>query len=165
MRKIEPTQPTAASKPSAMSSTAASEQKPRGTKGGVMRFLFRVAFWLSIVVILLPTPPAEQKPGEPRIGTSEALSAASATYADMKQFCVRQPDACTVGSQALTQFAQKAQAGAKMLYEFLSEKVGRDHTASVPEGAPTRSGPQNTLTSSDIAAGWRGPPLRKETEP
>ena len=43
---------------------------------------------------------------------------------DMSQFCARQPDACEVGSQALTQFGHKAQASAKWVYDFLTAKLG-----------------------------------------
>jgi len=125
-----------------------------------MFFLIRTAFWLSIVVMLLPTPQSMKTP-ESNVGATQAISAATATVSDMRQFCARQPDACEVGSAALTQFGHKAQASAKWLYEFLSEKLGTDHTASVkgePKAVPVEIDPsQNTLTSADTAPAWRGP--------
>jgi hypothetical protein len=125
-----------------------------------MFFLIRTAFWLSIVVMLLPTPQSIKAP-ESNVGATQAISAASATVSDMRQFCARQPDACEVGSAALTQFGHKAQASAKWLYEFLSEKLGTDQTASVkgePKAVPVEvDSSQNTLTSADTTPAWRGP--------
>jgi hypothetical protein len=127
-----------------------------------MFFLIRTAFWLSIVIMLLPTPDSMKTEGG--VGATQAISAASATMSDMKQFCVRQPDACEVGSQALSQFGRKAQASAKWLYEFLGEKLGNDQTAAVSRGSrDSKAAPsevdssQNTLTASDTSPSWRGP--------
>src|ERR1043165_3422940 len=127
MRKICRTEPTPPSMASAsLSSTAAN--KLLGTKGRVMFFLLRTAFWLSIVVMLLPTPDSMKAPEG--VGAAKAVSAASATMSDMGQFCTRQPDACEVGSQALTQFGHKAQASAKWVYDFLSEKLGTENATT-----------------------------------
>jgi hypothetical protein len=132
-----------------------------------MFFLIRTAFWLSIVVMLLPSPGNVKAP-ESNIAAGQAISAASATMSDMKQFCVRQPGACDVGSAALTQFGYKAQASAKWLYEFLTEKLGSsDHTASVKREpkAPVNVDPsQNTLTSSDTTPAWRAPQQQAEAK-
>ena len=50
---------------------------------------------------------------------------------DMQQFCERQPVACEVGSQTAVTLGQRAQAGAKILYEFLHERFGGDEPATV----------------------------------
>ena len=129
-----------------------------------MFFLIRSAFWLSIVVMLLPTPDSMKTPDG--VGAAKAVSAASATMSDMGQFCVRQADACEVGSQALTQFGHKAQASAKWLYDFLTEKLG-DHSVAArqPAAAPVVSdGSQNTLTASDTAPAFRGPVRQAEAK-
>jgi hypothetical protein len=123
-----------------------------------MRFLLRAAFWLSVVVLLLPASPSA--PGASGPSASEAMSAANAAVADMRHFCSRQPDACAVGSQALNQFGHKAQAGAKMLYDFLTDKLGADANpgataTQTPEHASKSS--QNSLTPADLAPAWRGP--------
>ncbi len=132
-----------------------------------MFFLIRTAFWLSIVIMLLPTP-ASIKPPESSVGAAQAVSAASATVSDMRQFCARQPDACEVGAQALTQFGHKAQASAKWLYEFLSEKLGTEQTASIArEPKPTMvdlDASQNTLTAADATPAWRGPQRQAEAQ-
>ena len=132
-----------------------------------MMFLIRTAFWLSVVVLVLPTPESIKVP-ESNIGTTQAVTAASAAVSDMGQFCARQPDACKVGSQALTQFGYKAQASAKWVYEFLTEKLGPTQTGSVA-AEPARVAPvdldvgsRNTLTPSDTAPVWRGPQRQAE---
>jgi len=133
-----------------------------------MFFLIRCAFWLSIVIVLLPTPDSMKTP-ESTVGAGQAISAASATVSDMKQFCVRQPEACDVGSAALTQFGHKAQASAKWLYDFLTEKLGNnEQTASAkrePKAAPSETGSsQNTLTDADTSPVWRGPQRQAEAK-
>lgn len=127
-----------------------------------MFFLLRVAFWLSIVVMLLPGG-AEQSKTAPQFSATDAMSAAGAAMSDLRQFCDRQKEACTVGSQAALAFGQKAQHGAKLLYEFLSEQFAPSETGSVPN-APAQAttatsgvGSQNTLTPTDLAPAWRGP--------
>jgi hypothetical protein len=130
-----------------------------------MMFLLRVAFWLSVVVILLPSG-SQQPASGPQVGAGEAMSAASAAVSDMRQFCGRQPEACTVGSQAAVVFGQKAQAGAKMLYEFLTEKLAPTETGSIgtAAGKKTEVGTQsqNTLLPADTKPAWRGPAPRIE---
>ena len=115
-----------------------------------MKFLLKAAFWLSIVVMLLPS--GEKPAPAPQVGTTEAMSAATAAMSDMRQFCSRQPDACTVGSQAATAFGQKAQAGAKMLYEFLNDRVGPNETGSVT-GKTDRAGAPALQLAIDCGCG------------
>jgi hypothetical protein len=131
-----------------------------------MRFLLKLAFWLTIVVLLMPGDRSQQSAPAPQIGTGDAVSATNAVVSDMRQFCVRQPEACAVGSQALVQFGYKAQSGAKMLYEFLNDKLGhepsRDTGGTLAAGA--RKPSQNTLTPADLTLPWRGPQPRKEAD-
>src|ERR1700751_4628888 len=96
---------------------------------GVMFFLLRMAFWLGLVLILLPSGSSRQPQGN-QVAPSEAISAASATVGDLRQFCARQPDACTVGSHVASQLGSRAQAGARMLYESLTETLKRKDAGS-----------------------------------
>ena len=107
-----------------------------------MFFLLRMTFWLGLVLILLPSGSSQQLPAS-QVGATDAISAASATVGDLRQFCTRQPDACTVGSQVATQLGYKAQAGAKMLYDFLTERLASKDTGSIANGG-ARSGKQAT---------------------
>src|SRR3954471_17352233 len=163
MRKIDGTERTSPSNGSA-SFTSTAGKTPWRTRGRVMFFLLRTAFWLSIVIALLPSP--ESMKPESGVGAAQAVSAASATFSDMSQFCARQPDACQVGSQALTHFGHKAQASAKWLYEKLTSK-GSEQTG--PAAAPGKAlaetdASQNTLTLADTAPTWRGPQQQRQAE-
>jgi len=134
-----------------------------------MFFLLRIAFWLGVVLILLPgAPQHDTSTGE--VGTADAISAASATVHDLKGFCAREPDACTVGSEVATSMGHRAQAGAKMLYEILTQALAA-HDAGSHANEPAKSAlgkpsqqqraSQSTLTPADLAPAWRGPPVRK----
>jgi hypothetical protein len=121
-----------------------------------MMFLLRTAFWIGVVLALLPTfGPKQSAPQAAGVGATEAVTAASATFADMIQFCNRQPDACAAGAQFASVFGERAQAGAKMLYEIVGEKLAKADAADVPTGGVKLS--QSTLTSADLAPAWRGP--------
>jgi uncharacterized protein DUF5330 len=128
-----------------------------------MWFLLRVAFWLGVVLVLLPTGGSEPLP-KSQVSAGEAFSAAKAAVSDMQQFCARQPSVCEVGSQTAVTLGQRAQVGAKMLYEFLQERFGSDEsiaaqsTGSVP--LPTVKPSQHTLRPDDLSPPWRGPQAR-----
>jgi hypothetical protein len=117
-----------------------------------MFFLLRVGFWLSIVVVLLPSGP-KTDPNAPSIGTFEAIGAAQAALKDARGFCSREPEACVIGSQALQVFGQKAQHGAKMLYEMLSSS---DPKHDGPTGSTPKPG-RDTLTADDRNVPWLAP--------
>ena len=125
-----------------------------------MFFLLRAGFWLSIVIVLLPTG-SQQSQSAPTLESAEAVSAASAAVSDIRRFCARQPEACTVGSQAAVAFGHKAQAGAKMLYDFLANALAPTETGSVA-AAGTRKreasvNSQDTLLPTDRTPVWRSP--------
>jgi len=135
-----------------------------------MLFLLRMAFWLGVVLVLLPTGGTQRTPGGSEVHAADAISAASETMHDLKGFCGREPNACAVGSQLATTIGYRAQAGAKMLYELLTEALA-SHDAAAPAASETKPEPvasslqrassENTLTPTDLAPAWRGPPLRK----
>jgi hypothetical protein len=132
-----------------------------------MMFLIRVAFWLSIVVLLLPTGKTPEAAQGPQIAATDVFSAAGSAVADMRQFCVRQPEACATGSQAATAFGHKAQASAKLVYDFLTDKLGNDRATptqatAAAEPAPAMDASQNTLTAADRSPAWHGPAPRHE---
>jgi hypothetical protein len=142
-----------------------------GTAGDVriMFFLLRLAFWLGLVLLLLPSGGGQQNAATNTVSTSQAISAASATVGDLRGFCARQPDACTVGSQVATTLGYRAQAGAKMIYDVLSDALAPQQNAATHgdtakqsvENPATDRAPQSTLTPADLTPAWRGPPARK----
>jgi hypothetical protein len=130
-----------------------------------MFWLLRMAFLLCVILALLPSG-GGSKPNtaSPRaqVGATDAVSVASATVSDMWQFCTRQPHACEIGSHAAAAFGTRAEAGARMVYDFISERAAPRDTGSIevrPANATNAS--HDTLTAADIAPTWRGP--RRDT--
>jgi len=108
-----------------------------------MFFLLRVAFWLGLVLVLLPTDKSPETDKAPQIGAADAISAATAAVSDMSQFCNRQPGACAIGGQAATVIGARAQSGAKKVYQFFNEKAEK----KVPEPnekADSKKAPDHT---------------------
>ena len=128
-----------------------------------MFFLLRMAFWLGLVLVLLPREKTPESDKAPQIGASEAVSAATAAVSDVGQFCKRQPAACEVGGQAATAIGQRAQEGARKLYKIITDKKPPDHTSSIgtagdAEAVVADAAPRDALTDDDIAVEWRLPP-------
>ena len=141
-----------------------------------MFFLLRMAFWLGLVLVLLPREKTPDSDKLPQVGASEAVSAATAAVSDMGQFCKRQPQACEVGGHAATVIGQRAQDGARKLYQIITDKKSDnknsdskntdnkkapDHTGSIGGGdsASASQAPRDTLTPDDLVAEWRSEPL------
>lgn len=125
-----------------------------------MRFLFRITFWLGLVLVLLPRDKTTESDKAPQIGAADAVQAATAAVSDMSQFCKRQPTACDVGGQAATIIGQRAQDGARKLYQIITDKKAPDHTGSIAADQADialAEAPRDTLTQDDLALDWRGP--------
>ena len=124
-----------------------------------MFFLLRMAFWLCVVCMLLPSGGKTKSP-EAQIDASEAVTLASAAVSDVRGFCERQPDACVTGGKVAVALGHKAEAGARTLYEFLA-KLREKYTS----GEKAKPGSEGTLTPADKAPGWHAPvplPPRRE---
>jgi len=135
----------------------------RDGRGREMFFLLRMAFWLGLVLVLLPRDKTPESDKLPQVGASEAVSAATAAVSDMSQFCKRQPAACEVGGQAATVLGHRAQEGARKLYQIITDKRSSDHTGSIggissaePETAEAAA--RDTLKPDDLLAEWQLPP-------
>jgi len=128
-----------------------------------MFFLLRMAFWLGLVLVLLPREKTPESDKLPQLGASEAVSAATAAVSDMSQFCKRQPAACEVGGQAATVIGHRAQEGARKLYQIITDKRAPDRTGSIggldeADAAAVENAPRDTLTPEDMAVEWRAAP-------
>jgi hypothetical protein len=130
-----------------------------------MFFLLRMAFWLGVVCVLLPSG-AKTTSQEANIDAKQAMTLAGAAMTDMRGFCDRQPDACVVGSKVAVAIGHKAEDGARTIYEFITAKLNEksapaEKTAAKETPAPT----QGTLTSTDVQPAWHAPvplPPRRE---
>src|SRR4029079_2931512 len=129
-----------------------------------MFFLLRMAFWLGLVLVLLPREKTPESEKLPQVGASEAVSAATAAVSHMGQFCQRQPAACEVGGQAATAIGQRAQDGARKLYRLITDKHSADHTSAIggvgdADASLAETAPRDTLTPDDLVAEWRATPM------
>jgi hypothetical protein len=145
-----------------------------------MWFLLRMAFWLGLVLVLLPRDKNAESQKLPQISAQEAVQAATAAVSDMSQFCKRQPSACEVGGQAATVIGARAQEGARKIFQMMkpaeadrkssdpekkpsdADKKAPDHTGSIggddTDPAPVDVASQDTLTPNDLLADWRAAP-------
>ena len=130
-----------------------------------------MAFWLGLVLVLLPRDKTPESDKLPQIGASEAVSAATAAVSDMSQFCKRQPAACEVGGQAATVIGQRAQDGARKLYQIITDKQVQPEktdtrrrpttparSAADEADAAADAAPRDTLTPDDLHGGMARPP-------
>jgi hypothetical protein len=128
-----------------------------------MFFLLRMTVWLGIVCVLLPG--GGDNKAAPQIDAASAVSAAGAAVSDMRGFCDRQPQACVVGGKVAVALGQKAEAGARTLFEMVSSQMkdSADKPASDAKLIPASA--TGTLTQADMAPNWHAPvplPPRRE---
>jgi hypothetical protein len=125
-----------------------------------MMFLLRTAFWLAVMLALLPSfAPKASAPAATGMEATEAVTAASETLGDVFQFCSRQPNACAAGVHLASAIGQRAQAGAKMIYGMVGEKLAKSEGVAEESASANASDvkvSQNTLTAADLAPAWRG---------
>jgi hypothetical protein len=122
-----------------------------------MFFLLRMAFWLGVVCLLLPGTEAQSP--QTAIDATQAMTVASAAVSDASGFCERQPNACVVGGKVAAALGERAEAGARTLYRFISTRLADkpaepDKTRLVRVSDQPRQG---TLTDSDMAPAWHAP--------
>lgn len=142
-------------------------------------FLLRLAFWLSLVLLVLPLPNrsdeasgASATDAAPQASVTDALGVAQVAISDVAGFCGRNPGTCATGAQLVSSLKEKAQYGAQLAYEYLSGETITPHEPA-PQGtdlaAPADGGDalQNgvpvpalrgadTLSHSDRDITWRG---------
>ena len=124
-------------------------------------FLIRAAFWIGLVVLLLPTDERQQ---------ARLYGAATATVERVTTFCDRNARTCEVGADVWAAFVKKAEFGARMAVDLISSG-GRKEPEAVPTPAPARVEPQaprsrpeprvrpsdrGTLSPTDLTPTWRG---------
>src|SRR4029078_5031944 len=102
-------------------------------RGREMLFLLRMAFWLGLVLVVLPRDKTPESDKRPQIGASEAVQAATAAVSDMGQFCKRQPTACEVGGQAANVSGQPDAEGARTDYGIITATAEKAEKPEKPE--------------------------------
>ncbi len=154
-------------------------------------FLIRSAFWLSVVILLLPAEidKTDTKLGDTpaSITAGQALVAAKSTVNDLSGFCLRNQIACSTGKAAVDMFIRKAQYGANLLNEWVSG-VSSANASTVKSAnhssllAPasgklmatakkngrtvhlskSNSASQQTLTKEDLRPAWGGSKTKRK---
>lgn len=97
-----------------------------------MYFLIRMAFWFSLVLVMLPlfsTQSTQRLEGDPKVEFSDAFSAASGAYEYLSAMCSEKPDVCVKSAETFTALGHRAREGARVAYEFLDSKFGDEEPA------------------------------------
>ncbi len=139
------------------------------TTGRVMFFLLRMAFWLGVVCLLLPSGGSKSTSPDTQVNAREAVTLASAAVSDARGFCDRQPLACQVGSKVAVALGHKVEAGARTLYEFITASLSGKSASpdnKIAKMLPVSAPGDGTLTATDLQAPWHAPvPLPPRREP
>lgn len=113
-----------------------------------MMFLIKTAFWLTILILLLPTDEQQR---------SQIYGTAQAAVNDVTTFCDRNPTTCETGQEAFAVLVQKAQYGAAVLMDMLSGQEG-ESSASLPT-APVVRTVTTTVVPPPVEGDGSGPAL------
>ena len=126
-------------------------------------FLIRVAFWVGLAVLLLPSDERQQ---------ARLYGSVVATAERVTTFCDRNAPACVAGAELWAAFVRKAEFGARIAIDLVSSGGRREDEAAPrlqPTGANGRPEPRlppssrGTLTPADLAPVWRGQAQRTGT--
>jgi hypothetical protein len=145
-----------------------------------MFFLLRVAFWLTLVCVLVPG--GKSSAPDAQIDAGQAITLASAAMSDARGFCERQPQACSTGGQVAAAIGHKAEDGARTLYQLISEKLAeKPAEKSGDKAAPKRDeiaeklaevsrtipvAARGTLNQGDLQPAWHSPaPMLPRRDP
>ena len=106
-----------------------------------MGLLLRIAFWFSLLLLVIPFNIGSEQPGEERVGAIETFLAARDAVADLSGICERKPEVCEVGRSALNTVGVRAREAARIAYEMLDENFGETDkatlTGTIPRPAET----------------------------
>jgi hypothetical protein len=107
-----------------------------------MFFLLRCAFWIGLVLLLLPIDTGPDESQTAGISPVKAFFAAQSTISDLSGFCERNPETCATGGQAIARIGEKAKVSAKLLIDYMDE----DGTLV--------TGATGTLSAADLEPAW-----------
>jgi Family of unknown function (DUF5330) len=110
-----------------------------------MGFLVRMAFWFSLVLLVLPLDPGGTANGVTNVSPIQAFLAAREAVGDVTGICERKPDVCETGKSAMHTVGVRAREAARIAFEMLDDNFGEPDTATTTGGIPT--------PKADVAAG------------
>ena len=117
-------------------------------------FFIRLAFWLGVIVMLLPTDQQQQ---------ARVYNTAVSAVERASTFCDRNARTCELGAQAWASFLKKAEFGVRLLGDLITS--GARSNEPEPSTPPMRQkaglsdtvGTRGTLSAADLQPAWRGP--------
>lgn len=86
--------------------------------------LLRLAFWLAVVVFLLPSDPQQQ---------AKLHAAATTAMERVTTFCDRNAKTCVVGAEVWANFVKKAEFGLRLIGDLLAGRPGPDSAPDTPD--------------------------------
>lgn len=101
-----------------------------------MGFLVRMAFWFSLVLLVLPLDTGESTSDAPTVGAIQAFLAAREAIGDVTGICERKPEVCEVGKSAIHTVGVRAREAARIAFEMLDENFGEPDTATMTGAIP-----------------------------
>jgi Family of unknown function (DUF5330) len=136
-------------------------------------FLIRMAFWVGLAVLLMPTDERQQ---------ARVYGTAVATVERVATFCERNAQACAAGAELWATFVKKAEFSARMAIDLATSSGRKEEepapARTQPASAKARPEPRaepkpearqelkvpatvrGTLTPADLAPAWRGTDAR-----
>ncbi len=106
-------------------------------------FIIRTAFWLSLVVLLLPTDAQQQQ----KLYANVSYVAHRAAT-----FCDRNQELCATGARHWATFQRKLEFGARMAVDLASERMLGAKERPAVTALPTAG---DTLTPADLQPAFR----------
>jgi Family of unknown function (DUF5330) len=130
-----------------------------------MMFLLRLAFWILVICLLLPSSPGDNR---------RLMSSAERTVSDVRGFCQRNPDVCEDMRITMTSMLAKLKNGAEAIQAWLAHNDKSGEGSGIAPSArakaegqtpskglrqPPRFMPdwQDSLNPADKQMPWRGP--------
>lgn len=119
--------------------------------GRSIMFLIRTAFWLALILLVLPIDREEAGIANGP-GAFETFAAVQTVVSDMRGFCDRNPNACATGAATVDVLRQKAVYSAGVVQGWLADESQAD---AIPVRAPDDLAvplPQGDANRDDVAA-------------
>ena len=112
-------------------------------------FLIRIAFWVALIALLLPTDQRQQE---------KLMAVATDTARRVATFCERNASTCERGAHYWAAFKQKLEFGARLAFDIASERgAGKSAEPASPAVQPAArvDRAKGTLTPTDLSPDWR----------
>jgi hypothetical protein len=117
-----------------------------------MGFLIRMAFWFSLVLLVLPLDIGTDEQTGESVSPLQAFFAAREAVVDVAAICERKPDVCETGKAALHTIGARAREGVRIAAGMLDEDQGALDTATTTGGIPAAPETDGAPASTGVPA-------------